>query len=72
MTSKQTSTIKVINVLRMSSYGERMVDDLALEGDEGRGKLRKCLGELQTCFDPRISEWGNPARVIPCDFVLNS
>ena len=40
MTSKQTSTIKVINVLRMSSYGERMVDDLALEGDEGRGKLR--------------------------------
>ena len=57
---------------RMLSYGERMVDALALIGDEGRGKLRKCLGELQTRIDPGMSEWGNPARVMPRYFVLNS
>ena len=56
----------------MSSYVERTVDDLALVGDEGRGKLRNCLGEPQTCFDPRMSEWGNPVRVMSHDFALNS
>ena len=37
-----------------------MVDDLASEGDEGRGKRRYSFGERQTRFDPEISEWGNP------------
>ena len=32
--------MKEVYVLRMSSYGERTVNDLALIGDEGRGKLR--------------------------------
>ena len=55
-----------------SSYLERMVDGSVFIGDEGRGKLRYSLGELQTCFDPRISEWGNPIRVMPYHHLLNS
>ena len=41
-----------------------MKADLVMPGDEGRGKRRYCLGELQTSFDPKISEWGNPPWVI--------
>jgi hypothetical protein len=37
-----------------------MVDALAVEGDEGRGSLRKASGSWQTSFDPAMSEWGNP------------
>ena len=37
-----------------------MVDALAVEGDEGRGSLRKASGSRQTDFDPEMSEWGNP------------
>ena len=46
-----------------------MKDDLVMPGDEGRGKRRNCLGELQTSLDPKISEWGNPPWVMsryPC------
>ena len=28
-------------------------------------------GEAQTAFDPEISEWGNPAGVMPCYPRLN-
>ena len=37
-----------------------MADALAVEGDEGRGSLRKASGSWQTSFDPEMSEWGNP------------
>ena len=37
------------------------MDALATTGDEGRSITAKSPGELQTSFDPRISEWGNPA-----------
>jgi hypothetical protein len=37
-----------------------MVDALALEADERRGRLRYATGSCQTSFDPWISEWGNP------------
>ena len=37
-----------------------MVDALAVEGDEGRGSLRKASGSWQTSIDPGMSEWGNP------------
>ena len=37
------------------------MDALAVGGDEGRGRLRKASGSGQTHFDPRMSEWGNPA-----------
>jgi hypothetical protein len=44
-----------------------MVDALAVGGDEGRRSLRKASGSGQARDDPRMSEWGNPARlrVIP-------
>ena len=45
---------------------------LGARADEGRGKLRKASGEPQAGIDPEISEWGNPARVIPCDPILNT
>ena len=41
------------------------MDALVDSGDEGRGKLAKMLGEAQTGFDPRISEWENPPRFMP-------
>ncbi len=47
-------------IINWSSYKGFMKDDLVMPGDEGRGKRRYCLGELQTSFDPKISEWGNP------------
>ena len=43
-----------------SSNEAYVVDALAARGDEGRGRLRKASGSSQTCFDPEISEWGNP------------
>ena len=39
-----------------SSYQGRMGDVLALEGDEGRGSLRKAWGNRQTSVDPGIPE----------------
>lgn len=42
------------------------MDALALRGDEGRGRLRYAAVRSQTSFDPRISEWGNPAEFILC------
>ena len=38
-------------------------------GTDRRGRTwqaAKSLGELQASVDPGISEWGNPARVMPC------
>ena len=29
-------------------------------------------GELQTGFDPEVSEWGNPARVMPGHSLMNT
>ena len=40
------------------------MDALASGGDEGRGRLRYASGSRQTGYDPGISEWGNPARVM--------
>ena len=44
-----------------SSDKVHVVDALAITGEEGRGSLRKASGSRQTGFDPRMSEWGNPA-----------
>lgn len=49
----------------------RMVDALALGADEGRGRLRYASGSCQPSVDPRMSEWGNPARVMSCHPALN-
>ncbi len=37
-----------------------MVDALAVRGDEGRGSLRKAVGELATSFDPADIRMGKP------------
>ncbi len=44
---------------------------MAWDGDEGRGVAAISLGELLPSFDPGISEWGNPAGVIPRHRRLN-
>ena len=41
-----------------------MVDALVLYGDEGRSKRTIRFGEPANGFDPDISEWGNPIKVI--------
>ena len=48
-------------MLIWSSNKACVVDALAARGDEGRGRPRKAPGSSQTCFDPGVSEWGNPA-----------
>jgi hypothetical protein len=49
----------------------RMVDALASRADEGRGRLRYASGSCQPSVDPRMSEWGNPARVMSCHPPVN-
>jgi hypothetical protein len=49
----------------------RMVDALASGADEGRGRLRYASGSCQPSVDPRMSEWGNPARVMSCHQAVN-
>ena len=53
------------------SFLERSVDALALGAEEGRRSLRYASGSWQTSFDPRMSEWGNPARVMSGHSRLN-
>ena len=45
---------------------------MAWNGDEGRGVTAISFGELLPSFDPEISEWGNPAGVIPRHPYLNA
>ena len=54
------------------SYKEPTVDALAPDADEGRGWLRKATGSCLPSFDPWISEWGNPAGVMPSHPCLNT
>jgi hypothetical protein len=35
-----------------------------MTGDEGRSRPRKSAESCQTSFDPHVSEWGNPMKVI--------
>ena len=56
----------VANFLLCVSVSGRMVDALASGADEGRGRLRYASGSCQPSVDPRMSEWGNPARVMSC------
>ena len=50
---------------------ERSVDALASGADEGRGGLRYSSGSRLAGCDPRVSEWGDPARVMSCHLHLN-
>ena len=48
------------------------VDALASGADEGRDQATKRLGEPRGGRDPRVSEWGNPVRVMPDGPQLNT
>ena len=48
------------------------MDALALGADEGRGRLRKASVSRQAGIDPGMSEWGNPAGVMPGRSGLNT
>ena len=50
-------------VLVFSFFG-RSVDAWASRADEGRGGLRYASGSWRASVDPRVSEWGNLARVV--------
>ena len=49
----------------------RSVDALASGADEGRGGLRYSSGSRLAGCDPRVSEWGDLARVMSCHLHLN-
>src|SRR5688572_33163554 len=55
-----------------SSYEGLTVDALAPGADEGRVWLRKAAGSCRESFDPQMSEWGNPAGVMPGHPRLNT
>lgn len=46
------------------SFSGRSVDAWASRADEGRGGLRYASGSWRASVDPRVSEWGNLARVV--------
>ncbi len=48
------------------------MDALAPGADEGRVRLRKASGSCRESFDPEMSEWGNPAGVMPGHPSLNT
>ena len=50
--------------LCLFSFVGRSVDALALRADEGRCGLRYASGSWRASVDPRVSEWGNLARVV--------
>ena len=59
------ASTSIKNEEQLPSYKEPTVDALAPDADEGRGWLRKATGSCRPSFDPWISEWGNPAGVMP-------
>ena len=61
-----------IFILCVVSFLEHSVDALALGAEEGRCSLRYASGSWQTSCDPRVSEWGNLARVVSGYRRLNS
>ena len=50
----------------------RMVDALADGTDERRGGQRYASGSRRAGFDPRVSEWGDPAAVMGCHRTLGA
>lgn len=54
------------------SFVGHSVDALAPRADEGRSGLRYASGSWRASVDPRVSEWGNLARVMFGYCHLNS
>ena len=63
--------LSVCFVVFVVCFFERSVDALASGADEGRGGLRYSSGSRLAGCDPRVSEWGDPARVMSCHLHLN-
>ena len=63
--------IFVVIIVFREVFKGAQVDAWALGADEGRCSLRYASGSWQTNCDPRISEWGNPARVMSSYLHLN-
>ena len=57
--------------LKWSSYKGLLVDALVSTGEEGRATCEKLRGTGRG-VDPKMSEWGNPTRVIACYPCLNT
>ena len=59
------------NEEKRTSYTACGVDALALWAEEGRGDRRNVPGELHASYEPGVSEWGNPSRVMSGDLLMN-
>jgi creatinine amidohydrolase/Fe(II)-dependent formamide hydrolase-like protein len=66
------NSIASASIYKQSSYEGLTVDALAPGADEGRVWLRKASGSCRESFDPEMSEWGNPAGVMPGHPSLNT
>ena len=64
-------TFCFVRVSCVVCFFERSVDALASGADEGRGGLRYSSGSRLAGCDPRVSEWGDQARVMSCHLHLN-
>ena len=49
-----------------------MMDALVPTGEEGRDQATISCGEPLIGYDPQISEWGNPFRLIPVHLRVNT
>jgi len=63
--------VSIFSVVVFSSLLGHTVDALASGAEEGRCSLRYASGSWQANCDPRVSEWGNPAGVMPGHPCLN-
>ena len=59
------STSHVTEITRIKSNEGQTVDALASSAEEGRGTLREAVTRRVQPQQSQISEWGNPAGVIP-------
>ena len=66
------NSIASASIYKKSSEQGLTVDALAPGAEEGRVRLRKASGSCRESIDPRVSEWGNPAGVMPGHPSLNT
>jgi hypothetical protein len=66
------NSIASASIYKKSSEQGLTVDALAPGAEEGRVRLRKASGSCRESIDPRMSEWGNPAGVMPGHPSLNT
>ena len=62
----------IVLAVVLFSFVGHSVDALVPRADEGRCGLRNASGSWRASVDPRVSEWGNLAGVVPGHHCLNS